>query len=211
MAKKSKSSKRWLAEHASDDFVKRAHEQGWRSRAVFKLEEIQKRDRLFRPEMTIVDLGAAPGAWSQYARFVTKEQGRVVAVDLLPMDSLPGVTFIQGDFREDETLAALRSELGVPEGERVVDLVMSDIAPNTSGVVAVDQPRSMYLAELALDFAREALKPGGHFVVKVFQGEGSQELLAAARRNFEAVNVRKPKASRPRSREVYFVARNYRL
>lgn len=211
MAKKSKSSKRWLAEHASDDFVKRAHEQGWRSRAVFKLEEIQKRDRLFRPEMTIVDLGAAPGAWSQYARFVTKEQGRIVAMDLLPMDSLPGVTFIQGDFREEETLAALKSELGVQDGERVVDLVMSDIAPNTSGVVAVDQPRSMYLAELALDFAREALKPGGHFVVKVFQGEGSQELLAAARRSFEAVNVRKPKASRPRSREVYFVARNYRL
>jgi 23S rRNA (uridine2552-2'-O)-methyltransferase len=211
MAKKSKSSKRWLAEHASDDFVKRAHEQGWRSRAVFKLEEIQKRDRLFRPGMTIVDLGAAPGAWSQYARFVTKEQGRIVAMDLLPMDSLPGVTFIQGDFREEETLAALKSELGVQDGERVVDLVMSDIAPNTSGVVAVDQPRSMYLAELALDFAREALKPGGHFVVKVFQGEGSQELLAAARRSFEAVNVRKPKASRPRSREVYFVARNYRL
>jgi 23S rRNA (uridine2552-2'-O)-methyltransferase len=151
MAKKSKSSKRWLAEHASDDFVKRAHEQGWRSRAVFKLEEIQKRDRLFRPGMTIVDLGAAPGAWSQYARFVTKEQGRIVAMDLLPMDSLPGVTFIQGDFREEETLAALKSELGVQDGERVVDLVMSDIAPNTSGVVAVDQPRSMYLAELALD------------------------------------------------------------
>ncbi|MGI9264987.1 MAG: 23S rRNA (uridine(2552)-2'-O)-methyltransferase RlmE [Gammaproteobacteria bacterium] len=211
MAKRSKSSKRWLAEHAADDFVKRAHEQGWRSRAVFKLEEIQKRDRILRPGMTVVDLGSAPGAWSQYARFVTKEQGRLVAMDLLPMDALPGVTFIQGDFREDETLAALRRELGAQAGERVVDLVMSDIAPNTSGVAAVDQPRSMYLAELALDFAREALKPGGHFVVKVFQGEGSQELLAAARKSFEAVNVRKPKASRPRSREVYFVARNYRL
>lgn len=211
MAKKSKSSKRWLAEHAADDFVKRAHEQGWRSRAVFKLEEIQERDRLFRPGMTIVDLGAAPGAWSQYARFVTKEQGTIIALDLLPMDALPGVTFIEGDFREEETLEALRAALGNTGPDRVVDLVMSDIAPNTSGQKAVDQPRSIYLAELALDFAKEALKPGGHFVVKIFQGEGSQELLAAARRNFEVVKVRKPKASRPRSREVYFVARNYRL
>jgi 23S rRNA (uridine2552-2'-O)-methyltransferase len=142
---------------------------------------------------------------------VTKEQGRVIALDLLPMDALPGVAFIQGDFREDETLQALQAVLGNTGTDRVVDLVMSDIAPNTSGQMAVDQPRAMYLAELALDFARQALKPGGHFVVKIFQGEGSQELLATARKNFEAVNVRKPKASRPRSREVYFVARNYRL
>jgi 23S rRNA (uridine2552-2'-O)-methyltransferase len=211
MAKKSKSSKRWLAEHASDEFVKRAHEQGWRSRAVFKLEEIQKRDHLFRPGMTIVDLGAAPGAWSQYARFATKEHGRVIALDLLAMDALPGVTFIQGDFREEATLQELQAALGQVGPDRVVDLVMSDIAPNTSGQMAVDQPRSIYLAELALDFAQETLKSGGHFVVKIFQGEGSQELLAAARQKFEVVNVRKPRASRPRSREVYFVARNYRL
>jgi len=211
MAKRSKSSKRWLAEHAADDFVKRAREQGWRSRAVFKLEEIQERDRLIRPGMTIVDLGAAPGAWSQYARFVTKEQGRVIALDLLPMDALPGVTFIQGDFREEATLQELQDALRHVGADRVVDLVMSDIAPNTSGQKAVDQPRSMYLAELALDFAQDTLKAGGHFVVKIFQGEGSQELLAAAREKFEVVNIRKPKASRPRSREVYFVARNYRL
>lgn len=211
MVKKSKSSKRWLAEHASDDYVKRAREQGWRSRAVFKLEEIDRRDKLIRPTMNIVDLGAAPGAWSQYASFATKGRGRIVALDILPMDPLPDVAFIQGDFRDDDVLAALRSELGALGPGRGVDLVMSDIAPNTSGMVAVDQPRSMYLAELALDFARESLKPGGNFIVKVFQGEGSEELLAETRKSFGAVNVRKPKASRSRSREVYFVARNYRL
>lgn len=206
MARRSKSSSRWLAEHESDPYVRRARAEGWRSRAVFKLEELDRRDRLFRPGMLVVDLGAAPGAWSQYAS--RRAPGiEIVAVDLLPMDPLPGVTLVQGDFREDEALAALREALG----RRRADLVMSDMAPNMSGVAAVDQPRSMYLAELALDFCDEALTPGGTLVTKVFQGEGFEALVAAARKAFGGVRIRKPGASRGRSSEMYLVARNYRL
>lgn len=207
MNRRTKSSKRWLTEHESDDFVRRARSAGWRSRAVFKLEEIQQKDQLIRPGMTIVDLGAAPGAWSQYAMHAMKDRGQVIAVDLLPIDPIPGVTLIQGDFREDATLAELQAVIG----DRNIDLVLSDMAPNISGVSAVDQPRSMYLAELALDFARGHLAEGGGFVAKVFQGEGFQEFVAEARRSFGTVKVRKPKASRPRSREVYLVARNHRV
>ena len=207
MSRRTKSSNRWLSEHEADDFVKRARAEGWRSRAVFKLDEIQQKDRLIRPGMTIVDLGAAPGAWSQYAMHAMKDRGEVVAIDLLPMDPIPGVTFIQGDFREDDALRELQAALG----DRKVDLVLSDMAPNISGMAAVDQPRAMYLAELALDFAREHLAEGGSFVAKVFQGEGFQEFVADARRAFGSVKVRKPKASRPRSREVYLVARNHRV
>lgn len=196
-----------MSEHESDDFVKRARSAGWRSRAVFKLDEIQQKDRLIRPGMMIVDLGAAPGAWSQYAMHVMKEKGEVIAMDLLPIDPIPGVTIIQGDFREDEKLGELQAAIG----DRKIDLVLSDMAPNISGVSAVDQPRSMYLAELALDFARQHLAEGGSFVAKVFQGEGFQEFVVEARRAFGSVKVRKPKASRPRSREVYLVARNHRV
>lgn len=207
MAKRSKSSKRWLQEHEGDEYVQRARRDGWRSRAVYKLEEIQRQAPLIRPGMVIVDLGAAPGAWSQYATSLLDGRGRIVAVDLLPMDSLPGVTFIQGDFREDEVLVALAAAIGPGQ----VDLVMSDMAPNLSGSPAVDQPRAMYLAELALAFVRERLAPAGSFVTKLFQGEGSDVFIKDVRRCFESVRVRKPKASRPRSREVYLVARNYRL
>lgn len=207
MSKRTKSSKRWLAEHAGDEHVLRARKEGWRSRAVYKLEELQRRDRLIRPGMIIVDLGAAPGAWSQYASHLLRGEGEVFALDILPMDPLPGVTFIQGDFRDDESLEALQLALG----DRPVDLVMSDMAPNISGVAAVDQPRAMYLAELALDFASKSLKTGGNFVCKVFQGEGFQAFVATVRKGFGHVKVRKPEASRPRSREVYLVARNYGL
>jgi len=205
MAKRSKSSSRWLAEHESDDYVKRARTEGWRSRAVFKLEEIQKRDRLIKPDMTVVDLGAAPGAWSQYVRHLVGGKGRVVALDILPMDPLPEVEFIQADFGEDAALERLREALG----DDKADLVLSDIAPNMSGVAAVDQPRSIYLAELALEFSREALRPGGDFLCKVFHGEGFEAFMSEARRSFSSVRTRKPKASRPRSREVYVLARNY--
>ncbi len=206
MTKRSKSSRRWLKEHEGDEFVRRARLEGWRSRAVYKLDEMQRQAPLIKPGMVIVDLGAAPGAWSQYATSILDGRGHIVAVDLLPMDPLPDVTFIQGDFREDEVLAALNEQT-----EGGVDLVMSDMAPNLSGTAAVDQPRAMYLAELALEFARDRLKPGGAFVTKLFQGEGADAFIATTRRCFETVKVRKPKASRPRSREVYLVARNYRL
>lgn len=206
MAKRSKSSSRWLQEHFKDAYVKRAHQTGARSRAVFKLEEIQKRDRLIKPGMTVVDLGAAPGGWSQFAASVMKGKGRIIALDILPMPALEGVDFMQGDFTSDEVLQALRARL---DGG-LVDLVMSDIAPNMSGVGDVDQARAMHLAELALDFAREALKPGGSFLVKVFQGQGFQEYLKALRAGFGEVAARKPDASRARSPEVYLLARNYR-
>ena len=205
--KRSKSSSRWLAEHFSDTYVKRAHQSGLRSRAVFKLEEIQERDRLLKPGMTVVDLGAAPGGWSQYAAKVLAGKGRIIALDVLPMDELPGVEFILGDFTTDETLMALRRRL---EGGKA-DLVLSDIAPNMSGVGDVDQARIMELAELALDFACEALRPGGSFLVKVFQGQGFQEYLKRLRDTFGEVASRKPKSSRSRSSEVYLLARNYRL
>ncbi|MBZ0073094.1 MAG: 23S rRNA (uridine(2552)-2'-O)-methyltransferase RlmE [Gammaproteobacteria bacterium] len=213
---RSKSSSRWLREHFDDEYVQRAQREGWRSRAVYKLEELDRKYRLLKPGMTVVDLGAAPGSWSQYATRVLgvaagqagrTVQARVIALDILPMDPLPGVVFIEGDFRDEAVLARLEDALG----GRTVDLVMSDMAPNISGVGVVDQPRAMYLVELAVDFVRQHLKPGGTFVTKVFQGEGFDALVRDLRRDFERVVVRKPKASRPRSREVYLVASGRKL
>ena len=205
MSGRTRRGRRWMDEHVADEFVRKAQQEGWRSRAVYKLQEIQEKDRVIKPGMTVVDLGAAPGAWSQYAAKLVGPRGRVIALDLLPMDPLGDVEFIQGDFREEETLAALEAALG----DSRVGLVLSDLAPNISGVSSVDQPRAMYLAELALEFARSRLAPGGGLVIKVFQGEGSDALVAAARGLFETVRQRKPKASRDRSREFYLVAGNY--
>lgn len=204
---RSKSSERWLREHFGDTFVRQAQALGLRSRAAFKLLEIDKRDRLLRPGMTVVDLGAAPGGWSQVVADRIGAKGRVVALDLLPIDPLPGVTLLQGDFTEQAVLDRL---LGQLDG-RPVDLVLSDLAPNMSGMKAVDQPRAALLAELALDCARQVLRPGGDLLLKMFQGEGFDPLLAELRAAFAKVVVRKPQASRPRSREVYLLARNYRL
>jgi 23S rRNA (uridine2552-2'-O)-methyltransferase len=200
---RSKSSKRWLSEHFDDPYVKRAQDEGLRSRAVFKLRELDEKYGLLRPGMVVVDLGAAPGGWSEVAAPRVGKDGRVIALDVLPMDSLAGVEFIAGDFTDDETLSALESALG---GSRL-DLVMSDMAPNMSGVAAIDQAKSMYLAELAFEFAVKHLKPGGHFLVKVFQGEGFDGFVQRCRKAFKKVLVRKPDASRPRSREVYLLAR----
>ena len=207
MTKRSKSSARWLAEHASDPYVKRAHEEGWRSRAAFKLEEIQRTDRLLRPGITVVDLGAAPGGWSQYAARLLAGKGRVIALDVLEMPSLPGVEFIQGDFTEPDVLERLEAALG---GARV-DLVMSDMAPNMMGIADVDHDRSMYLVDLAVEFASKALRPGGDLLMKVFQGREFQPLLARLRKEFDTVKLRKPGASRARSSEVYVLARGYRI
>jgi 23S rRNA (uridine2552-2'-O)-methyltransferase len=207
MAKRTRSSARWLAEHAADPYVQRAHAEGWRSRAAFKLEEIQRSDRLLRPGMTVVDLGAAPGGWSQFAARLLGGRGRVIALDVLAMPSLPGVEFIQGDFSDDEALARLRSVLG----EAKVDLVMSDMAPNMTGMSDVDHDRSMHLVDLAVEFAGQTLRPGGDLLMKVFQGREFQPLLARLRHSFESVKLRKPKASRARSSEVYVLARGYRL
>jgi 23S rRNA (uridine2552-2'-O)-methyltransferase len=207
MAKRSKSSTRWLAEHASDPYVKRAHEEGWRSRAAFKLEEIQKSDRLLRPGMTVVDLGAAPGGWSQFAARYLAGKGRVIAVDVLEMPAIPGVEFIQGDFGEASVLEELERALG---GARV-DLVMSDLAPNMMGIADVDHDRSMYLVDLVVDFAAQNLRPGGDLLMKVFQGREFQPLIGRLRQTYESVKLRKPKASRARSAEVYVLARGYRL
>jgi 23S rRNA (uridine2552-2'-O)-methyltransferase len=203
---RSKSSERWLKEHFSDEYVKRAHKEGWRSRAAFKLEEIDRAEKLLRPGMSIVDLGAAPGGWSQYASRRLAGKGRIIATDILPMDSLGDVMFIQGDFREQEVLDQLLAAVG----EEGADLVLSDMAPNMSGMDVVDQPRAMYLSELALDMALKVLKPGGTLVMKVFQGSGFDALLTAARARFTTVKMRKPKASRQRSPEVYLVARHPR-
>ncbi|HET6724855.1 MAG TPA: 23S rRNA (uridine(2552)-2'-O)-methyltransferase RlmE [Gammaproteobacteria bacterium] len=203
MPKRTKSSRRWLAEHHSDAYVKRARAEQWRSRAVFKLAELDEKYRLLKPGMTAVDLGAAPGGWSQYAAEKVGRNGRIFALDLLDMPPLAGVEFIQGDFQEQEPLAALETALGGGS----VDLVMSDMAPNISGVTAVDQPRAMALVELAFEFAVEWLKPGGDFLAKVFQGEGFDTFVAEVRQRFDKVMVRKPDASRPRSREVYMLAR----
>jgi 23S rRNA (uridine2552-2'-O)-methyltransferase len=207
MSKRSTSSSRWLAEHFSDPYVKRAQQEGWRSRAVFKLEEIQRRDHLLKPGMTVVDLGAAPGGWSQYAAKVLGGRGRIVALDILPMEPLAGVDFIQADFGDEAGLETLRQRLA---GEKA-DLVLSDIAPNITGVEDVDLPRAMYMAELVLAFTRETLKPGGKLLVKVFQGQGFPEYLRELKVSFENVASRKPKSSRSRSREMYLLARNYRL
>lgn len=203
---RSKSSARWLREHFTDEYVKRAQQEGYRSRAVYKLLEIHEKDRLLRPGLTVVDLGAAPGGWSQLAVRLVGGSGQVIALDILPMEPLPGVECIEGDFRETAVLEQLLTAL---DG-RTVDVVLSDMAPNTSGVKAVDQPAVMYLAELALDFARQRLRPGGDFLVKVFQGEGFDTYLKALRAAFATVTPRKPRASRARSAEQYLLARNYR-
>ena len=205
MPKRTKSSQRWLQEHESDVFVKRARESGFRSRAMFKLEDMQRTDRLLKPGMTIVDLGAAPGGWSQYAARLLQGQGRVIALDILPMDAIKGVEFIQGDFTADEVLEQLMSLLGADRPH----LVMSDMAPNMSGIAAVDQDRSMRLAELALDFAARTLAPGGDFLVKVFQGRDFQPFVRQLRGLFGTVKTRKPPASRQRSAELYVLARTF--
>ncbi|AMG31102.1 23S rRNA (uridine(2552)-2'-O)-methyltransferase RlmE [Grimontia hollisae] len=205
--KHSASSSRWLKEHFDDKYVQEAQKKGFRSRAIFKLEEIQGKDKLLKPGMTVVDLGAAPGGWSQYAAEQVGDSGQVIACDILPMDSLPGVAFLQGDFREEAVLNALLDRIQ-PD---MVDVVMSDMAPNMSGNLVSDQARAMYLVELALDMCREVLAPNGSFIVKVFQGEGFDQYLAEVRKMFKAVKIRKPDSSRARSREVYIVATGYKL
>lgn len=200
---RSKSSHNWLKAHFDDEYVKRAQREGYRSRAVYKLEEILQKDRLLKPGMTIVDLGAAPGGWSQYVIQQLKGKGTVIALDILPMESLPGVDIIEGDFREKEVLDSLINKL---DGQSV-DLVMSDMAPNISGLEAVDQPRSVYLAELAIELANEILAKNGSLLFKAFQGEGFDGLIKELKANYQKVIIRKPKASRPRSREVYVLAR----
>ncbi|TEA27294.1 23S rRNA (uridine(2552)-2'-O)-methyltransferase RlmE [Candidatus Schmidhempelia bombi] len=200
--KRSASSSRWLDEHFKDRFVQQAQKKGLRSRAWFKLEEIQQTDKLFKPGMTVVDLGAAPGGWSQYVATLIGQKGRIIACDLLPMDPIVGVDFLQGDFRDEAVLQTLMERVG----EDKVQVVMSDMAPNMSGQPAVDIPRAMYLVELALDMCRDVLAPNGSFIVKVFQGSGFEEYLKAVREMFKTVKIRKPEASRSRSREVYIVA-----
>ena len=204
---KSKSSKQWLAEHFDDHYVKLAQQRGLRSRSAFKLLELQEKYRLVRPGMTVVDLGAAPGGWCQVLQPLVGPQGRVIALDVLAMEPLQGVRFIQGDFTEDEPLHELEAALG---GD-LADLVLSDMAPNMSGMATVDQARIMYLAELALDFVKSRLKPGGDFVVKLFQGTDFDGYVRDVRNLFAKVQIVKPKASRPRSREVYLLARGRRL
>jgi 23S rRNA (uridine2552-2'-O)-methyltransferase len=207
MTRRSRSSGRWLQEHFADPFVQRAQGAGWRSRAVFKLEEIDRRAHLLKPGAVCLDLGAAPGAWSQYASQRVGAKGRVLATDLLPMAQLAGVEFVQGDFREEAVFERILALLPA----RGVDLVLSDMAPNLSGVDVIDQPRSMYLAELALAMAGRVLKPGGSALIKVFQGAGFKELLQAARGKFSQVKLVKPLASRSSSPEIYLLAMQYRL
>lgn len=207
MPKRTKSSARWLAEHASDEYVKRAQREGYRSRAVYKLAEIQASERILKAGLRCIDLGAAPGSWSQYAARIVGPTGRIVATDLLPMAPIPGVEFVQGDFREESVLQAVLERLGA----RKVDLVLSDMAPNMAGIDAVDQPRSMHLAELALELAERVLAPGGDALVKLFQGAGFEELVRAARGRFKKVALKKPKASRARSPEIYLLARDFRM
>jgi len=204
VAKRRSSSRAWLQQHRDDPYVKRAQRDGYRSRACYKLLELQERDHLLRPGMVVVDLGSAPGGWSQVARSLVGRRGCVIASDILAMDSIAEVAFIQGDFTEDAVFDRLLAQIG-PSG---ADIVLSDMAPNMSGMTAVDQPRAMYLVELALDLALRVLRPGGAFVSKVFQGEGFEALMGEAREGFSQVATRKPGASRPRSREVYLVARD---
>ncbi len=203
---RSKSSSRWMAEHFEDEYVKMAQAQGYRSRAVFKLKEIQEKDQLIKPGMNIVDLGAAPGGWSQFARQLLGKKNKLIALDILSMDALEGVDFIQGDFREESVMEELFVALeGLP-----VDLVMSDMAPNMSGNKGVDQPRAIYLGELALDTAKTVLTKNGSFLVKLFHGEGFEAIHSEIQRSFTKVAIRKPKASRPRSNEVYILAKGFK-
>ncbi len=205
-SKRHKKSKVWMQEHVNDPYVLRAKADGWRARAAFKLIEIDDRDKLIKPGMTVVDLGSTPGSWSQVAAKRLGGNGRILAMDLLPMDPVRGVTFIQGDFREDQTLFELTKALN----GRPVDLVLSDMAPNMTGIGSSDQARVMYLAELTLDFCNRHLKPGGDLLVKVFQGSGYMELRKAVDAVFETLLVRKPAASRDKSAEVYLLGRNKR-
>jgi 23S rRNA (uridine2552-2'-O)-methyltransferase len=202
----SKSSKRWLQEHFDDVYVKKAQAEGYRSRAVYKLKEVDEKEHLIQPGMTIVDLGAAPGGWTQYLAEKQKGRGTVVALDLLLMDAVPDVTFIQGDFREEAVFAQLMTI--IPQAG--VDLVLSDMAPNMSGTVAVDIPKAMYLAELVFDFSEQVLKPGGAVFIKLFHGSGFDDLVKLVRTRFTRVVIRKPNASRSRSRETYLLAKGYR-
>lgn len=202
--KKNKTTKAWITEHVNDAYVQRARVEGWRSRAAFKLTEIDDKDKLFRPGMTVVDLGSAPGSWSQVAAKRIAPGGRLIALDLLPMEPVHGVEFIQGDFHDDAVLKALADAL---DG-RQVDLVLSDMAPNMSGIGMVDQARVMVLAELTVEFCALHLKPGGDMLTKVFQGDGFMELRRALQQQFQTLQMRKPAASRNRSAEIYLLARN---
>ena len=212
---KSKSSKTWLKEHFDDEYVRRSQQDGYRSRAIYKLIEIDKKDHLLKPGMTVIDLGAAPGGWSEYCVKKLGKKGTMVALDILPMEPIDGVTIIEGDFREDAVFEELMAVMasGVTEnnsaGDRA-DLVISDIAPNITGMGSVDMPRAYYLCELALDLARQVLKPGGGFLVKLFQGEGFEAYNKELKASFSRVVMRKPKASRARSREVYALATGFR-
>jgi 23S rRNA (uridine2552-2'-O)-methyltransferase len=203
---RTKSSTRWMQEHFDDEYVKMAQKLGYRSRAVFKLKEIQDKDHILKPGMRIVDLGAAPGGWSQYAKQLLGDQGRIIALDMLEIEPIVGVEFIQGDFREQAVFDQLMQAL---EGKRV-DLVMSDMAPNMSGSKGVDQPRSLYLGELALEMAQSVLAKDGTFLVKLFQGKGFENYCKQVQQSFSKVLIRKPKASRPRSNEVYLLARGFK-
>ena len=203
---RSKTSQGWLKEHFNDPYVKMAQKDGYRSRASYKLLEIQEKDRILRPGITVVDLGAAPGGWSQVTSRVIGDKGRLIASDILEMDSIPDVTFIQGDFTDDGVFAQILDAIG----DNQVDLVISDMAPNMSGVREADQPRAMYLCELALELSARVLRPGGDFLIKIFQGEGFDQYHKLTRQMFDKVQMRKPLSSRDRSREQYLLARGFR-
>jgi len=205
MTRRSRSSGHWRKQQQADPYVQRAAREHWRSRAVFKLEQIQSKARILKPGLRCIDLGAAPGGWSQLAAQIVGPKGQVLAVDLAPMAAIEGVEFVHGDFTVEETLARLHEALG----PIAADLVMSDVAPNITGSRAVDQPRAMNLAEEALELCQSALRPGGSFLVKLFQGEGFESFVETARKQFQTVRLIKPKASRPESREIYLLARNY--
>jgi len=206
VVQRSKSSANWLREHFNDPFVKQAQKDGYRSRASYKLLEIQEKDRLIRPGMSVIDLGAAPGGWSQVTSRLIGGQGRLIASDILEMDSIPDVTFIQGDFTDDAVLQQILQAVG----DSHVDLVISDMAPNMSGTPEVDMPRAMFLCELALDLATRVLKPGGDFLIKIFQGEGFDMYLKDVRTKFDKVQMRKPSSSRDRSREQYLLGKGFK-
>lgn len=207
---KSKSSKGWLKEHFDDEYVRRSQQDGYRSRAIYKLIEIDEKDHLVNPGMTVVDLGAAPGGWSEYCVKKLGKKGEIIALDILPMAPIEGVTIIEGDFREDavfEELLKVMSRDPIKKGK--ADLVISDMAPNISGMGSVDMPRAYYLCELALDLARQVLNPGGGLLVKLFQGDGFEAYSKELKNSFSKVVMRKPKASRPRSREMYALATGF--